>query len=613
MSKPIEDYGLIGDMQSAALVARDGTIEWLCLPRFDSPAVFAALLGTAEHGFWRLGPAHPSEKSSSATRRRYRDDTLILESEWETATGTVRVIDFMPAWNRERTDTSAREGAPQVVRIVEGVSGRVAMSSVLRPSFDYGSVTPWSHRVADASSPEGRTVAVAGPDSVWFDCDHPTNLADKAIRVDVAVAAGDRVSFTISWQASHRDAPPRPDAERALEATTRLWREWVGRSTYDGPYRDAVVRSLIVLKALTYGPTGAIAAAATTSLPQEIGGGRNWDYRFAWLRDATVALSSLLRTGFRDEADAWRRWLLRAVAGDSANVQTMYTIAGERRLSETEAPWLPGYAGSLPVRIGNSAGDQFQLDIYGEVAALLHLAATAGLPRDDDVGVLLVNLMGSLQSRWQETDAGIWEARGPGQHFVHSKVMAWVAADRTVKLIESGAADGPLDKWKGLRDTVHREVCERGYDPVRNTFVRAYGSSDVDAALLLIPQVGFLPPEDLRVIGTIEAIQQALAVEDGLVLNYRTDGSDGLPAHGGAFLACSFWLAQDLALIGRMDEARRLFETLLTRRNDLGLLAEEWDPRIRRQVGNFPQGFSHATLVDAALQLAPHTARRQSG
>ncbi|WP_393063492.1 glycoside hydrolase family 15 protein [Streptomyces sp. LN549] len=592
MAGRIEDYALIGDMQTAALVCRDGTADWLCLPRFDSHAVFAGLLGTEEHGFWRLGPARAEgTEPPQADRRRYRGDSLILESEWDTPRGTVRVTDFMPP----------RDGAPQLIRIVEGISGRVPMRSELRMRFSYGRVTPWVHKV------DGRTVAVAGPDSVWLDTPAETFGENLTTYSDFTVAPGDRIAFTISWQPSHREPPALPDPEGSLEATADFWREWVAQCTYHGPYREAVVRSLITLKALTYAPTGGIVAAPTTSLPEDIGGSRNWDYRYTWLRDAAITLSSLLRTGYREEARAWREWLLRAVAGDPENLQIMYGIAGERELGEAELDWLPGYENSGPVRVGNGAAGQLQLDVYGEVTEALHLAHMTGLTRNDYATGLQLKLIGYLEKHWDEPDEGIWEVRGPRRHFVHSKVMAWVAVDRTIKLIESGDTDGPLERWRELRDDIHRDVCERGYDRERNTFTQSYGSKELDASLLLIPQMGFLPPDDKRVIGTIEAIQRELSTEDGFVLRYPTSGEnagvDGLEGDEGAFLACSFWLADDLAMIGRVDEARQLFERLLSLRNDLGLLAEEWDARLQRQVGNFPQAFSHVPLIDTALRL----------
>ncbi|RAJ59843.1 GH15 family glucan-1,4-alpha-glucosidase [Streptomyces sp. Amel2xB2] len=594
MAGRIEDYALIGDMQTAALIGRNGSVDWLCLPRFDSHAVFASLLGTGEHGCWRIGPATAKgAEPPRADRRRYRGDSLVLESEWDTPRGTVRVIDFMPP--RE-------QHAPQLIRIVEGVSGRVPMRSALRMRFSYGWVVPWVQQI------EGRTVAVAGPDSVWLDTDAETYGENLTTYSDFTVAPGERVAFTISWQASHKSPPAEPDAASSLEATEEFWHEWVDHCTYHGPYREAVVRSLITLKALTYGPTGGIVAAPTTSLPECIGGMRNWDYRFTWLRDAAITLSSLLRTGYHQEALAWREWLLRAVAGDPENLQIMYGIAGERELSEAELNWLPGYENSTPVRIGNGAAGQLQLDVYGEVTEALHLAHMTGLSRNDYASLLQLKLIGYLEDHWDEPDEGIWEVRGPRRHFVHSKVMAWVAVDRTVKLIESGDVDGPLDRWRDLRDEIHRDVCEKGYDKERNTFTQSYGSKELDASLLLIPQMGFLPPDDKRVIGTIEAIQRELSTEDGFVMRYPTsqaegDNVDGLLGEEGAFLACSFWLADDLAMIGRVEEARKLFERLLSLRNDLGLLAEEWDSRLQRQVGNFPQAFSHVPLIDTALRL----------
>ncbi|GAA0666211.1 glycoside hydrolase family 15 protein [Kitasatospora atroaurantiaca] len=631
MAGRIEDYALIGDMQTAALVSRDGAVDWLCLPRFDSPAVFAGLLGTDEHGFWRIGPAEPvsvapespeplprsvftdpselrvipptaSAPAVPADRRRYRGDSLILEQEWDAQGGTVRVIDFMPPRPLTGVDS-----VPQMIRIVEGVEGSVRMRSALRMRFSYGRIVPWVHRV---EQPDGthRTAAVAGPDSVWLDGEAETYGHHLTTYADFTVNAGDRIAFALTWQASHLPAPSAPDAEAMLEGTEQFWLDWVAQCTYQGPYREPVVRSLITLKGLTYAPTGGIVAAPTTSLPEDIGGERNWDYRYTWLRDAAITLSSLLRTGYRDEARAWREWLLRAVAGDPENLQIMYGIAGERELTESALDWLPGYEGSQPVRIGNGAAGQLQLDVYGEVVEALHLAHMTGLVRNDHAHHLQLKLISYLEEHWTAPDEGIWEVRGPRRHFVHSKVMAWVAVDRTIKLIEQSPAEGPLERWKDLRDRIHADVCEKGYDADRNTFTQYYGSKELDASLLLIPQVGFLPPDDKRVIGTIEAIQRELSTEDGFVLRYPThdqqgENVDGLSGHEGAFLACSFWLADDLAMIGRVQEARELFEKLLALRNDVGLLAEEWDPRAKRQVGNFPQAFSHVPLIDTALRL----------
>ncbi|WP_371500166.1 glycoside hydrolase family 15 protein [Kitasatospora sp. NBC_00374] len=628
MAGRIEDYALIGDMQTAALVSRDGAVDWLCLPRFDSPAVFAGLLGTDEHGFWRIGPAEPVTDPATppaprtavsdtdeipvpvtagapalpSDRRRYRGDSLILEHEWDTQGGSVRVIDFMPPRHLLGTPD-----VPQMIRIVEGLKGRVRMRSAVRMRFSYGRIVPWVHRV---EQPDGghRTVAVAGPDSVWLDGVAETYGRDLTTYADFTVDEGERIAFALTWQASHLPAPAAPDAEEALAATERFWRDWVGHCTYQGPYREAVVRSLITLKGLTYAPTGGIVAAPTTSLPEDLGGERNWDYRYTWLRDAAITLSSLLRTGYREEARAWREWLLRAVAGDPENLQIMYGIAGERELTESELDWLPGYEDSTPVRVGNGAAGQLQLDVYGEVVEALHLGHMTGLVRNDHAHQLQLKLITYLEKHWREPDEGIWEVRGPRRHFVHSKVMAWVAVDRTIKLIEQSPAEGPLERWTALREEIHREVCEKGYDPERNTFTQYYGGKELDASLLLIPQVGFLPPDDKRVIGTIEAIQHELSTEDGFVLRYPThddqgNNVDGLSGHEGAFLACSFWLADDLAMIGRVGEARELFDKLLSLRNDVGLLAEEWDPREKRQVGNFPQAFSHVPLIDTALRL----------
>ncbi|MDH6579351.1 glycoside hydrolase family 15 protein [Kitasatospora sp. MAP5-34] len=629
MAGRIEDYALIGDMQTAALVSRDGAVDWLCLPRFDSPAVFAGLLGTDEHGFWRIGPAEPVADADAAgpprslftdsgeirvipptaaapavpaDRRRYRGDSLILEQEWDSQGGSVRVIDFMPP-----RPLAGRDSVPQMIRIVEGLSGRVRMRSALRMRFSYGRVVPWVHRVEQADGSH-RTCAVAGPDSVWLDGEAETYGQHLTTYADFTVGEGERIAFALTWQASHLPAPSAPDAENLLIETMQFWRDWVSQCTYQGPYREAVVRSLITLKGLTYAPTGGIVAAPTTSLPEDIGGERNWDYRYTWLRDAAITLSSLLRTGYRDEARAWREWLLRAVAGDPENLQIMYGIAGERELTESELDWLPGYEGSQPVRVGNGAAGQLQLDVYGEVVEALHLAHMTGLTRNDHAHHLQLKLISYLEQHWTEPDEGIWEVRGPRRHFVHSKVMAWVAVDRTIKLIEQSPTDGPLERWKELRDTIHRDVCEKGYDAERNTFTQYYGGQELDASLLLIPQVGFLPPDDKRVIGTIEAIQRELSTEDGFVLRYPThdehgENVDGLSGHEGAFLACSFWLADDLAMIGRVQEARELFDKLLSLRNDVGLLAEEWDPRAKRQVGNFPQAFSHVPLIDTALRL----------
>ncbi|MFI0446209.1 glycoside hydrolase family 15 protein [Actinomadura sp. 6N118] len=584
----IEDYALIGDCQSAALVCDDGSIDWMCLPRFDSGACFAALLGAEENGRWQLAPAG----AGRATRRRYRRDTLILETEWETADGAVRVIDFMPH----------RGEAPDVVRIVEGLSGEVGMMMDLRLRFDYGHRVPWMHQSC------GQLAGIAGPDSIWLRSPIKVAGHDFTHTAEFTVRAGERIPFVLTWHPSHLPAPRPVDALHALEETEEEWNTWVGKFSYEGTYRDAVIRSLITLKALTYAPTGGIVAAPTTSLPETIGGIRNWDYRFCWLRDAAMTLDALLRSGCTLEADAWRQWLLRAVAGAPEDVQIMYGVAGERRLPEWEVGWLGGYEDSRPVRVGNAAAAQLQMDVPGEVISTLYLARKAGLPPAPEIAAMKDSLLAYVEARWEEPDEGLWEIRGDRRHFVHSKMMCWVAFDRAIKLSEEFGRPGPVDHWRRLRDRIHRDVCAKGFDPVRGTFTQSYGSKEVDAALLLMPQLGFLPADDPRVVGTIEAVQRELA-PDGFVRRYPTregESSDGLTGEEGAFLACSFWLADGLRLIGREDEARQLFERLLSLRNDVGLLAEEYDPRTGRLVGNFPQAFSHVPLIHTAHELDGH-------
>ncbi|MCX4481563.1 glycoside hydrolase family 15 protein [Streptomyces cellulosae] len=589
----IEQYGLIGDTQTSAHVCDDGSIDWLCLPRFDSPAVFAGLLGTQEHGSWQIAPASSAGRSGSekVAERQYRGDSLVLESVWRTPAGSVRVLDFMPP----------RDGTPQVVRIVEGLTGEVEMVSAMRPRPGYGSVSPWIHEVG------GRMVAEAGADALWLDTCVPQVEKDGVVVGAFVIGAGQSVAFVLSWGPSHAAAPDVLDPETVLAETLAFWQDWTQECTYDGPYREAVVRSLITLKAMTYGASGGIVAAPTTSLAEEIGGNRNWDYRYTWLRDAATTLAALLGTGYRQEAQAWRRWLLRAVAGDPENLQIMYGITGERDLRERELSWLPGYEGSAPVRVGNGAADQLQLDVYGEVIDTLYLAHQSGVARCADTAVLHQRLVEHLAQRWQEPDEGIWEIRGARRHFVHSKVMAWVAVDRTIRLAEAGALDMDLAPLVELRATIHREVCDKGFDPVRNTFTQSYGSKGLDAATLLIPRTGFLPPDDSRVIGTVDAVRRELSTGDGLVHRYRTCGKrtgvDGLKGNEGTFVLCSFWLVDGLALTGRLDEARALFERLLALRSDLGLLAEEYDPVRQRQLGNFPQAFSHMGLIQSALLL----------
>ncbi|MFG3189471.1 glycoside hydrolase family 15 protein [Streptomyces omiyaensis] len=588
MTRRIDDYALIGDLQTAALVGRDGSVDWLCLPRFDSAACFAALLGDEDNGHWRIAP----QGATTCTSRRYAEDSLVLETFWETRTGSVKVTDFMPQ----------RDRAPDVVRIVEGISGRVEMAAVLRLRFDYGSVVPWMRRS------EGHRVAVAGPDAVWLRSEPQAKTWGQqySTRSAFTVAAGERVAFVLTWHPSHERRPALVDPFEALEQSLADWREWTARCTYRGPYRAAVVRSLITLKALTYAPTGGIVAAPTTSLPEEIGGVRNWDYRACWLRDSSLTLGALLAAGYADEAAAWRDWLLRSVAGDPADLQIMYGPAGERRLPETALPWLRGYADSVPVRTGNAAVEQFQLDVYGEVMDSLSLAREAGIPPERHAWNLQLSLLGFLESHWREPDEGLWEVRGPRRHFTHSKVMAWVAADRAVRTLEADPSlPGEPDRWRALRDEIHADVCAKAYDPVRNTFTQSYGSAELDAATLLIPRVGFLPPDDPRVVGTVDAVREGLT-HRGFLRRYTPDSGavDGLPGREGTFLVCSFWLADALRATGRREEAVELFERLAGLTNDVGLLAEEYDPVTRRQLGNFPQAFSHIGLVGTALALA---------
>ena len=586
----IEDYAVIGDLHTAALVGRDGSIDWLCLPHFDSPACFAALLDSPDAGRWRLAPAGAAQ----CTSRRYRPDTLVLETEWRTPEGAVRVLDLMPP----------RGEAADVVRIVEGLSGAVPMVGELRLRFDYGQVVPWVRR------DERGVTAVAGPDAAYLDTPAPVRGQDLATFSEFTIRPGERVPFVLTWAPSWHRRPGRVDAEHALVQTDGFWREWSGRSRITGPYRDPVQRSLITLKALSFAPTGGIVAAATTSLPEQIGGPRNWDYRYCWLRDATLTLQSLLAAGYTGEATAWRDWLLRAVAGDPAKLQIMYGLDGARRLPEQELPWLAGYEGSAPVRVGNAAADQLQLDVWGEVLDGLSLTRKARMHDVDDSWDVQVALMEHLEGAWQEPDNGLWEMRGPRRHFTHSKVMAWVAADRMVDGVRNSGLPGPLERWTALRETIHADVLARGYDTEQSSFVQAYGGTDLDASLLLIGRVGFLPPNDPRVVGTVRAIEQRLT-QDGLVLRYRTDaGDDGLPPGEGVFLACSFWLVDALHGAGRRGDAVALFERLLSLRNDVGLLSEEWDTAAQRQLGNTPQAFSHFPLIMSALQLQADRPRR---
>ena len=581
---PIEDYALLGDCETAALVSRAGSVDWLCWPRFDSGACFAALLGGAEHGHWSIAPLAPVQR----TTRRYRGHSLILETDIETAEGAVTLIDFMPP----------RDGASDLVRLVVGRRGKVAMRTELVLRFDYGSIVPWVNRMDD-----GSLRAIAGPDMVVLQTSIPLQGEGLTSAAEFTVAAGETVSFVLAYDASHRPLPQRIDAMAALAQTEAFWAEWAGRCTYRGDWPDAVMRSLVTLKSLIYQPTGGIVAAPTTSLPEHFGGTRNWDYRYCWLRDATLTLLTLMDAGYYEEASAWRDWLLRAAAGSPSQLKIMYGIAGEYRLPEWEVPWLPGYERSSPVRIGNAAHAQLQLDVFGEVMDALYQARRGGLPASEEAWRLSQALIAHLEEIWREPDDGIWEVRGGRRHFVHSKVMAWVALDRVVKAIEQFGVPGPADRWRALRQQVHDEVCRDGFDSTLGSFVQSYGSRQLDASLLMIPLVGFLPPSDPRVRGTVAAIEERL-MSDGLVMRYDTSTAiDGLPPGEGAFLACSFWLADNYVLLGRRAEARALFERLLSLRNDVGLLAEEYDPRLRRQAGNFPQAFSHIALVDTALNL----------
>jgi len=584
MTSRIEDYALLGDCETAALVSREGSIDWLCWPRFDSDACMAALLGTPEHGRWLLRPLGEVRRVS----RRYRDGTLVLETEFETADGKAALIDFMPL----RDETS------DVVRIVEGRGGKVRMRMELTIRFDYGSIVPWVRAVPDGIQ------AIAGPNALHLRTPVPLRGEDFRTVAEFDVAQGERVPFTLSWHPSHLPEPEERDAEQALRETERWWQEWSRCCAYEGPWKDAVLRSLVTLKALTYAPTGGVVAAATTSLPENIGGVRNWDYRYCWLRDATFTLYALMIGGYKDEARAWREWLLRAVAGEPSKLQIMYGLAGERRLDERVIAWLPGYANSAPVRVGNGASTQLQLDVYGEVMDALHLARRSGIEPDANAWHVQRAIMDFVESGWQQPDNGIWEVRGPLRHFTHSKVMAWVAADRAVKAVERHGLEGPVGDWQRLRDSIRAEVCREGFDRERNTFVQSYGGKEVDASLLMIPLVGFLPATDPRMRGTVAAIESDL-LRDGFVERYPTcSGVDGLPPGEGAFLACTLWLADNLALSGRKDEAREIFERVLDLRNDVGLLSEEYDLAEKRLTGNFPQALSHIGLVNTARNLS---------
>jgi len=580
----IEDYALIGNARTAALVGRDGSIDWFCVPRFDSGACFAALLGDANNGRWRIAPTQAIRKVS----RRYLPDTLVLETTFETDGGSLSITDFMP-------DPDA--GATEITRVVKGLTGTVAMGFDVTFRFDYGHVVPWVRRR------DGTLTAIAGSDAVALRTPVALEGKDKATVAEFTVSAGETIASVLTWYPSHRQPPPARDCQDELEKTVSWWRDWSGHCKTTGEWRDVTVRSAITLKALTHRDTGGLVAAATTSLPEQIGGERNWDYRYCWLRDATFTLYALLVTGYTEEATAWRQWLLRSVAGEPSKLQIMYGLAGERRLEEYEIPWLSGFAGSKPVRIGNAAHAQRQMDVYGEVMDMLHGAREHGLDRDDDAWRIQIELLDFLENNWDTTESGLWEERGPEQRFTFSRVMLWVAFDRGIKTVERFGLKGPVQRWKQVRDAIHKDICQHGFDAKRNTFVQYYGGKPVDAALLLMPLVGFLPHDDPRVIGTVDAIQREL-MRDGFVYRYSTDESeDGLPPGEGAFLACSLWLADVLILMGRREEARELFERVLSVRNDVGLLAEEYDPVARRMLGNFPQAFSHVGVINTARNL----------
>ncbi len=581
----IEDYALIGDCTTGALVGRNGSIDWLCWPRFDSDACFAALLGNSQHGRWLVAPA----EATASVRRTYRGDTMILETEFSSGEGCVVVTDFMPV-NRDHSS---------IVRRVTGTRGRLAMRMELVLRFDHGLSMPWVTRL---DSGDGIS-AIVGPNLAVLRTNVHLVGQDRSTVAEFAVADGESVEFVLTWGQSHLRMPSAFDAGKALADTEAFWSSWAAKCQYKGDWKAAVLRSLLTLKALTYAPTGGIVAALTTSLPEQFGGSRNWDYRYCWLRDATLTLIALMGGGYHEEAQAWRDWLHRAVAGSPEELQIMYGIGGERRLVEWTADWLPGYEGASPVRVGNAASEQLQLDIYGEMAAAMHVGRESGLTASDSAWPMQAHFIEYLATIWEQPDDGIWEIRGGRRHFTHSKMMAWVALDRSIKDAEALNVSAPLETWRALRDRMHEEICGKGVDKARGVFTQSFGSADLDASLLLMPQVGFLPADDPRVSKTIAAIENDL-LEDGFVLRYKTDGGgDGLPAGEGAFIPCSFWLAQAYALQGRHEEARALFERLIAVANDVGLLSEEYSPRDRRQAGNFPQAFSHLALVAAALTI----------
>ncbi|SFK64419.1 glycoside hydrolase family 15 protein [Methylocapsa palsarum] len=584
MPSRIEDYAVIGNCETIALVGRDGSIDWLGFPRFDSAACFSALLGEARHGRWLVAPV----KGDGRITRRYRGDTLVLETTFENEGAAVCVIDFM----------ARREGVSDIVRLVRGIRGTISMRTELVVRFDYGSIVPWVTRVED-----GRLQLTAGPDRLWFDTTIRLQGEDLKTVGEFDVTAGEEIGFTLSWTPSFHPAPARLDAQKVLEQVEHYWTNWASTFKPKNEWSDAVLRSLLTLKALAHWETGGIVAAGTTSLPEKFGGSRNWDYRYCWLRDATFTLYALTGAGFLSEAKAWRDWLLRAVAGSPDELQIMYGVAGERRLLEYIAPWLPGYEGALPVRIGNSAAQQVQLDVYGEVLGALYAARLTGLSPDPSSWALECALLAHLETIWDKPDDGIWESRGGRKHFTHSKVMAWVAFDCAIRSVEEFGLEAPVSRWQAVRKAIHEQVCTQGFDSSQNSFVQSYGAASLDASLLLIPIVGFLPSSDQRVLGTLSAIERNL-IRDGLVIRYETEtGIDGLSPGEGAFLPCSFWLADNYALQGRTDEARVLFERLLSLRNDVGLLAEEYDTGRGRQLGNFPQAFSHLALINTARNI----------